>query len=207
MTARPSRPGARFAAITIAGAMLLTCSGCATTAEPGKSNPSLSNQDCMFSVVVKDWAAIDEQRFIIYGLTQHEPYLGKLFFPTPDLVNIIGMAVVDEDRNGRICGQSGDWVQFRNPVVPGRNLITSLQKITDEEAKALLAETRKKPGKEKAEQEKAKQEKPQAEKPQPPASIASSKMRHISAISFSVAGRFLAASRPMTQIMIGASGT
>ncbi len=103
-------------------------------------------------------AAIDQQRFIIYGLTQHEPYLGKLFFPTPDLVNNIAMAVVDEDHNGRICGQSGDWVQFRNPTIGGRNLITSLRRITEAEADALLAEAKKKPKEKKPKEQKAPQE-------------------------------------------------
>jgi Family of unknown function (DUF6491) len=152
--ATAATPFARIAALAIAFGALLATSACATPtpasqnpAEPAMANPSRSTEDCMFSVVVKDWAGIDEQRFIIYGLTQHEPYLGKLFFPTPDLVNNVGMFVVDDDHNGRICGQSGDWVQFQNPTIPGRNLITSLRKITDEEAKSLLAEAKPKPRK------------------------------------------------------------
>ncbi|MEO8309371.1 MAG: DUF6491 family protein [Pseudomonadota bacterium] len=161
MIAAPAMKGARLAASAFACTAVLLASGCATStqsaqaaepsqSEPGKSKPSLSNQDCMFSVVVKDWAALDEQRFIIYGLTRHEPYLATLFFPTPDLINNIGMVVIDDDHNGRICGQSGDSVQFRNPTIPGRNTITSLQKITEEEAKALLAEHARRPRKEKA---------------------------------------------------------
>lgn len=106
----------------------------------------------MFSVVVREWAAIDEQQFIIYGFTEHEAYLGKLFFPTPDLINNIGLSVIDEDHNGRICGQSTDSVNFRNATIPGRNPITSLRKISEEEAKALIAGSkanRKKPGEQK----------------------------------------------------------
>jgi hypothetical protein len=144
-------------AIACAGAMLPAVHGCATSGaaagkpaaasppEPAMAPPSRSTEDCMFSVVVKNWAAIDEQRFIIYGLTESEAYLGTLFFPTPDLVNNIGMAVVDDDHNGRICGKSSDYVQFRNPTIPGRNLINSLRRITEEEAKDLLAEHGKKP--------------------------------------------------------------
>lgn len=140
MIAPPSWQGARTA-ITIACAVLHTA-GCATPAEPGMANPSLSTEDCMFSVVVRDWAALDEQRFILYGYTEHEAYLGKLFFPTPDLVNNVGMGVIDEDRNGRICGQSTDWISFSNPTIPGRNPIMSLSKISEEAAKALIAESK-----------------------------------------------------------------
>jgi Family of unknown function (DUF6491) len=142
--------------VAVAIAALLALGGCATpaqpaaaqsVAEPGKSTPSRSSEDCLFSVVVKDWAPIDEQRFIIYGLTKHEAYLGKLFFPTPDLINDVGMSVIDADRNGRICGQSTDAVEFRNSTIPGRNLITSLHKISDAEAKALLEESKAKKNK------------------------------------------------------------
>ncbi len=129
---------ARLTAMTFAGMALLAISGCASTAEPAKAPPSRSTEDCLFSVVVRDWAAIDEQHFIIYGLTEGEPYLGTLFLPTPDLINNVGMAVIDYDHNGRICGKSGDYVEFRNATIPGHNLITSLRRISEEEAKALL---------------------------------------------------------------------
>ncbi len=151
MIAAPAMSHARLAAMTFAGMALFASGGCASTSpqaaaqagvEPAMAPPSLSSEDCMFSVVVKDWAAIDKQRFIIYGLTQREAYLGTLFFPTPDLVYNLGMAVVDADHNGRICGKSSDYVEFRDATIPGRNLITSLHRISDEEAKALLAESK-----------------------------------------------------------------
>jgi hypothetical protein len=142
MSAAPSMRGARAASV-LACAMLNTA-GCATPPEPEKANPSRSTEDCLFSVVVTDWAALDNQRFILYGYTDQEAYLGKLFFPTPDLVNNIGMGVVDEDHNGRICGQSTDSISFRNPTLPGRNPITSLSRISQDEARALIAASQEK---------------------------------------------------------------
>jgi hypothetical protein len=151
---------ARLAAMTFAGLALLASSGCASTsqqaaapagaagaagAEPVMAPPSRSTEDCLFSVVVKDWAAIDKQRFIIYGLTDREAYLATLFFPTPDLIYNLGMAVVDSDHNGRICGKSSDYVEFRNATIPGRNLITSMHRISEEEAKALLEQSKSTP--------------------------------------------------------------
>jgi hypothetical protein len=169
MIAAPAVAHARMAAMTLAGITLLAFGGCASTqAEPARSNPSLSTEDCMFSVVVKEWAAIDEERFIIYGLTRHEPYLGKLFFPTPDLVNNIGMAVVDADHNGRICGQSGDYVEFRDATIPGRNLITSLRRVSDAEAKVLLEQAKPKPAKPKEETDQNKPKDQKAAEPVQP---------------------------------------
>jgi len=166
MIAAPAMSHARLAAMTFAGMALLGFAGCASTSpqaaaqavsteaagtpEPVKAPPSRSTEDCLFSVVVKDWAAIDKQRFIIYGLTDREAYLATLFFPTPDLINNLGMAVVDSDNNGRICGMSSDYVEFRNATIPGRNLITSMRKISEEEAKALLELNKRKPREKKA---------------------------------------------------------
>ena len=159
MIAAAAMSHARLAAMTFAGMALLAFSGCASTAqqaaapagaEPVMAPPSHSNEDCLFSVVIKDWAAIDKQRFIIYGLTDSEAYLATLFFPTPDLINNLGMAVVDYDHNGRICGKSGDYVEFRNATIPGHNLITSMHKISEEEAKALLELNKRKPREKKA---------------------------------------------------------
>ena len=152
------RRGARIAA-AIAGAALFAFAGCATTGPvtqastdatggPAKANPSRSAEECMFSVVVKDWAELDNQRFIIFGLSNHDAYLATVLIPTPDLTNHRGMAVIDDDNNGRICGYSTDAIAFSNATVPGINRITSLHKISDEEARALIADAKKaRPGK------------------------------------------------------------
>ncbi len=161
MTGMQFRQAARTATILVAGATVLAAAGLATAgaaetpsspaapaaapAEPAKANPSKSTEDCMFSVVVKDWAAIDNQSFIIYGLSRHEAFLAKVLYPTPDLINNLGLVVIDEDHNGRICGRYTDAIEFRNPTIPGRNPITSLRKITAEEAKSLLAASKHKP--------------------------------------------------------------
>ena len=138
MTRIPQRSHAP-AAIAIAGMALLAFSGCATPAEPSKSTPSRSNEDCMFSLVVKEWTALDTQQFIIYGLSHSDVYLAKAQMPTPDLTSHLGMAIIDDDHNGRICGYSTDSIQFRNATIPGPIRITALQKITKEEADALIA--------------------------------------------------------------------
>jgi hypothetical protein len=140
-----------LAASALAGMALVVCGGCVgSRASPGESaaqaattSPPRDYGDCMFAVVVTDWAALDDQRFIIFGHTRKEAYLGRAFFPTPDLTLNVGMAVIDDDHNGQICGRSTDSIAFRNQTIPGKNLIASLQKITKEEAEALIANAKK----------------------------------------------------------------
>jgi hypothetical protein len=131
--------GHAHVAIAIAATGLIAFSGCATPAEPSKATPSRSNEDCMFSLVVKEWTALDTQQFIIYGLSKSDAYLARAQIPTPDLTNHIGMAIIDDDHNGRICGYSTDSIQFRNATIPGPIRITALRKITKEEADTLIA--------------------------------------------------------------------
>jgi hypothetical protein len=138
MTRRAKRSHV-LAAIAVAGTGLIAFSGCAAPAEPAKAPPSRSNEDCMFSLVVKEWTALDTQQFIIYGLSHSDAYLAKAQMPTPDLTNHLGMAIIDDDHNGRICGYSTDSIQFRNATIPGPIRITALRKITREEADTLIA--------------------------------------------------------------------
>ena len=110
---------------------------------PKKSGPSSSTEDCMFSTFVDDWAPADKETFILYGPGRHDAFLGRLAMPAIDMNLSLRMAVIDDDRNGRICGQSLDSVTFPDPIIPGKIFIKSLRKITEEEAEALIAESKK----------------------------------------------------------------
>jgi len=97
----------------------------------------------MFSTFVDDWAPVDKETFILYGPGRNDAYLGRLAIPAIDLKLSLRMVVVDDDRNGRICGQSMDSVAFPDPIIPGKIFIKSLRKITEAEAEALIAESKK----------------------------------------------------------------
>ena len=96
--------------------------------------------DCMFARNVGDWTSLDDERFILYGMTKSDAYLGVLTIPTPDLDRNIGMAVIDDNRDGLICGGAGDTVAFRDATIPGKIMIRSLRKLDKAEAEMLLAQ-------------------------------------------------------------------
>jgi Family of unknown function (DUF6491) len=136
--------------IAVATAMLMLA-GCAASGGsageagpvPRQAGPSSSAEECMFSTFVDDWAPVDDYTFILYGPGRHDAYLGRLAFPAIDMKLSLRMGVVDDDGNGRICGQSMDSVRFQDPIIPGKIFIRSLKKITEEEAEILIAESRK----------------------------------------------------------------
>lgn len=127
-----SSPGAAIlAAIAVAG--------CASTSTASKPREPVYT-DCVFRRTVNDWNPLDEQHLIIYGLTEREAYLARLIFPNPDLMFDLGVAVVDSDNSGSICGGSTDGLFFGpRSAVPGRNIIVSLQKIDRAQARMLLS--------------------------------------------------------------------
>ena len=132
----------------LALALLAACAG---TPEPPAvaSGDALSqvskpekSSDCLFERNVKDWTSLDNERFILYGLTKSDAYLGVLTIPTPDLHRNIGMAVIDDNRDGLICGGAGDTVAFRDATMPGKIMIRSLRKLDKAEAEMLIAQSK-----------------------------------------------------------------
>ncbi|MEY2853206.1 MAG: hypothetical protein RL030_338, partial [Pseudomonadota bacterium] len=99
-----SYPGA---AILVA----IAVAGCASTAmDPKPSEPVYT--DCVFGRTVNEWNALDDRHLIIYGMTEREAYLARLSFPNPDVMFNLGVAVVDADYSGSICGGSTDGLFF-----------------------------------------------------------------------------------------------
>lgn len=122
-----------------AGLAAIAIAGCTSTSANSRPREPV-HTDCVFRQTVNDWSPLDDQHLIIYGLTQSEAYLARLFFPNPDLMFNLGVAIVDDDRSGSICGGSGDGLYFGpRSAVPGKNNIVSLQKIDRAQAEQLLS--------------------------------------------------------------------
>lgn len=133
-------------ALAVAGllAVSVLLAGCATQPVAGTAAAVPSDkarEECIFSLTLRDWSAIDSQRLIIYGISRKEPYLVTLFFPSTDLLFAVGIGVYDGDRNGRICGFGNDALLFPRGV-PDRITIKSVVRISVEEAKRLTDEAK-----------------------------------------------------------------
>lgn len=107
------------------------------------STPSTASNDCLFTPTVDDWVALDDERLILFGSGRKEAFLARLSVPVPGLLFETRVAVIDDDRNGRICGNGADGIAFgQNSSVPGKILIASLQKIDATEVERLIAESK-----------------------------------------------------------------
>jgi hypothetical protein len=130
--------------LVLAGCALLLAA-CATKVAgegaPAMSPPSVSKEDCIYSRLISDWSSLDSQRLIVYGSNRSQPYLMKLSFPSNDLSFNIALRVLDADHNNRICGYGFDAILIPNGIPP-RITISSVQKLTKEEAAKLIEEAR-----------------------------------------------------------------
>ncbi len=107
-------------------------------AAPG-ADKAKNRDDCVFARTLNDWAAVDRETLLLYAPTRKNPYLVKLFFPSSDVTFNVRLGFEDRDRNGLIC--STDEVVIPDGIPP-RIPIRSMQKITVEEANALLAQAK-----------------------------------------------------------------
>jgi hypothetical protein len=134
---------ARHVSVLLSAACVSLLAACATQVAgegaPAMSPPSVSKEDCIYSRLISDWSSLDAQRLIVYGSNRSQPYLVKLSFPSNDLSFNIALGVLDADHNGRICGYGFDAILIPSGIPP-RITISSVQKLTKDEAAKLIQE-------------------------------------------------------------------
>jgi Family of unknown function (DUF6491) len=123
--------------------LVLTSAGCATRSAAANKPAARSDDACVFSSTLDDYQPIDDERLILWAPGHRQPYLLTLSFPSTDLKWGLRLGFEDRDRNGLICGFGPDAVIVPNGI-PDRITIRSMEKITPEKAKELLAAARKK---------------------------------------------------------------
>ena len=133
----------RFRTACFAAVTAMTLAACASTgprpltgaaavpSPPGK-------EDCVFFRTMRDWASVDRERLILYGIGR-QTYLATLSFPSTELPFDYAIGFQDRDNDGRICG-GFDSIVFREGI-PDRITIASLKRIDEKDAKAFLEAT------------------------------------------------------------------
>jgi hypothetical protein len=134
-----NRQSRLFLPLVLTAGMLAACATpAAKPGDPVAATASLSKEDCIFSAVVSDWAELDREHLILYGPGRQQPYLVQLSFPSSDLPFNMAIGVIDADSNGRICGYGFDSIAIPGGM-PSRITIRSIQKLTPDEAKQMIA--------------------------------------------------------------------
>lgn len=133
--------GRRSAVAATVAAMV--CTGWAAHGVAGdKSAAARSENSCVFTSTLDDYQPLDNERLLLWAPGRKQPYLVTLNFPSMDLKWGIQLGFEDHDRNGLICGFGSDAVVIRG-AMPDRITIRSMERITPDEAKQLLASSRK----------------------------------------------------------------
>ena len=98
-------------------------------------------ETCVFIRTIFDWRVVDDERIIIRETAGDDnAHLVLLVSPSFNLHTADTIAFADGNGDGRLCSFGGDAV-----LLPGtigeRRLISSIKRLTDAEAKALLGRT------------------------------------------------------------------
>ena len=124
--------------LTIAFASLLLVAGCATSGTPPSTTPSSDGNDCIFMSSLNSWTVLDRSHLIIWP-SPKTPYLVDTGFPIEDLPWASGIAFVDGDHNGKLCGYGMDEIVIPHSNINNRATIASIRRI-DEAELAKLSE-------------------------------------------------------------------
>lgn len=95
-------------------------------------------RECLFSSQPRSWRVLDQQNLVIWGASQKDAYLVKLFAPVQDLRFTETLAFIDDDHNGMICGSGGDKIAVPDSKISSfPTPITSMRRVDDAELVAL----------------------------------------------------------------------
>ena len=111
---------------------LALAAGCATQGSQPTATQTSSGNDCIFFSSLNSWTVLDRSHLIIWP-SPKEPYLVDTGFPIEDLPWASGIAFVDGDHNGRLCGYGMDAIVVPHSNVNNRATIASIRRIDETE--------------------------------------------------------------------------
>jgi hypothetical protein len=125
----------------------LGAAGCASTgAAPQHVSAPLPGTDaCVFLSTVYDWDVLDSTTMIVYAPLRKDPYLLKLFAPVIDLNFRERVGFEDSAHTGQLCGNGLDYLVIRGDI-PQRMPIVAFRKLTVDQAKQLVAASKRPAG-------------------------------------------------------------
>jgi Family of unknown function (DUF6491) len=97
----------------------------ATPATPLKKN----GNECIFISTVGNYRVLDDRNLVIWAPGRRDAYHVELSFPLFSLNSSFQMAMIDKDRDGRLCGFSTDRIGVRDFGHPESASIRSMTKL------------------------------------------------------------------------------
>jgi hypothetical protein len=119
---------------------LIVALAMAAVAAPQAASPPSANKHgnaCVFISSVGQYRLLDRDKIVIWAPGRRDTYLVELSMPLFGLEGSWQMAMIDNDRDGRLCGFSMDRIGVRDFGRPESSSIRSMSRLTDEELGAL----------------------------------------------------------------------
>lgn len=124
------------AGLALATLVLGACVATPSTERTSAGVAARRNDDCMFTVSLRDWRPLDDQNLILFE-SGRRAYHVELVRPAFGLRGDIMIGVFDRD--GRICPYGGDAIVVDGPM-PDRVTIRSMRRLSDDELDELYVQ-------------------------------------------------------------------
>lgn len=118
-----------------AGIVGVAHAGAAVNAD--KPNVAKNGNACVFINTVGNYQSLDKDKLVIWAPGRRDAYLVELSMPLFGMKGSWQMAMIDHDRDGRLCGFSSDRIGIRDFGYPESASIKSMTRLDDAAIAAL----------------------------------------------------------------------
>jgi hypothetical protein len=116
--------------LTAVLASLVGIASASTTPKPDVTTGKKTNE-CLFIRSVDHYQPIDRDKVVIWGPGRRDAYLAELTMPLFNLEGSWNIALIDHDRDGRLCGFSSDKISVRDGSMHESASLRAMTKLTE----------------------------------------------------------------------------
>ena len=114
---------------------LMTVAG-AAQAKPATGDNSDGNA-CVFIRSVSDYRVLDASNLIVWAPNRRHAYLVELSMPLHSARSAFELALVDRNRDGRLCGFGMDRIAVYDSVFPQSSTVVGMTRLDEAQLAAL----------------------------------------------------------------------
>jgi hypothetical protein len=119
--------------LAVAAAVLASFAAAAHASSASKVDVTAgkNQNECVFIRSVGHYQSIDRDKLVIWAPGRRDAYLVELTMPLLSLEGSWNMAMIDRDRDGRLCGLSSDRISVKGAGMSESSSIRGMTKLSD----------------------------------------------------------------------------
>jgi hypothetical protein len=114
--------------------LMAACAGAGAAAD---KPAAASSNECVFVRSIQDFKPLDRNHLVIWSPGRRNAYLVKLAGSTSDLRFAHSLAVIDRNRDGRLCGYGMDRIVVADLSFPHSATVLGMTRLNEERIAAL----------------------------------------------------------------------